>query len=63
MKRRDKMSVMNNPRRLLLFLILTSVLMFALGVFVGNRYTAAWANANAADAALVGVCGGSGDNL
>ena len=50
---------MNNPRRLLLFLILASALMFALGVFVGNRYTVSLANAAAADAALVEVFGES----
>ena len=45
MKRREGISAMNNPRRMLLFLILASVLMFALGVFVGNRYTVSLAEA------------------
>ena len=59
MKRREKISAMNNPRRMLLFLILASVLMFAPGVFVGNRYTISLTNASAADAVLVEVFGGS----
>lgn len=57
--RREGIFAMNNPRRMLLFLILASALMFALGVFVGNRYTVSLANASAADAALVEVFGES----
>ena len=45
---------------MLLFLILASVLMFALGVFVGNRYTVSLASANAASAALAEAFDGGG---